>query len=391
MGNTNFWCCKNKITEKEVRFNEQIDDNNDISFAKTSLNIKNKKFSSWLNQGNVINYFKGNIKETEYKIEREKMEEFIVDKDDIIRAEKIYIELNNTENFNYLISKYSFDDDDTLKNFMLKIVDLNFCEENQIFASGDSNSIKKIQFNRDNLKELVILRRHPNKFITRPLGYFHSVTDNKIFIAYEHYQNSLEYFISNKSLDFVNKMKILKNILELAKFLQTEGLFSLDLNIRNLRFTKKYLLKFCSLENSFDINSDLEFTKFTKFISNKHIHLAPEIVLERFHEASWLTVSWSIGIIISMLFSDRIFEYEEKFKKIYEAGSIPSILYEGIENIFIRCMVLGILRIEPYERPSLIDIIDVYNELLEKLKDNLHDVEILKLRYEKEDFESNIY
>ena len=70
-----------------------------------------------------------------------------------------------------------------------------------------------------------------------------------------------------------------------------------------------------------------------------------------------------------MIFSNPIHHMShDKLSQSFKDQKIPEILYQNVENIFIKSMIVGILRIDSLERPNVFEIIDVYNKLAKELK-----------------------
>ncbi len=107
---------------------------------------------------------------------------------------------------------------------------------------------------------------------------------------------------------------------------------------------------------------------------------APEYIVSK--QFTWQSDLWNLGIISSQLFSDALEVFKdiktsikENHDKLIEdirefylnsTNSLPDICWE-IENIFIKSIVMGILRKNYEERPSIFEVVEVYNELVNYL------------------------
>ena len=65
---------------------------------------------------------------------------------------------------------------------------------------------------------------------------------------------------------------------------------------------------------------------------------------------------------------------------------MPEVFIKDVKNVFIKAIIVGLLRINPYERPNIFQVIDVFNQLIEKLGMD----EIYKIAYSRTDVLSNI-
>lgn len=243
-----------------------------------------------------------------------------------------------------------------------KLRDLDFIESNQSYH------------NRDTFKELRIIRNHPHWLLNKCLGYF--IEDNsKIYLVYSYLDYSIRNLLLEEKLSRLeNKISLVKNILELVKFLHCEGIISLDLSIDTVRFNETGYLKLCSFQNSVDNFSLYDIDRHVRFFQKnvttfdkvfKDIHFSPEILLKTSKEPKWQSDIWSLGILIAMIFSERIFEFNGEIVETYNNRKIPENFYNSIKHIpHIQSIVVGLLRFDYNQRPNIFEVIDSFNNLL---------------------------
>jgi hypothetical protein len=216
------------------------------------------------------------------------------------------------------------------------------------------------------IKELISIIDIKSKYISKPKSYF--IENKVVYILFKNYEMSLLDMLQNYSIDFVNKVKILKMILEVVKSLHTKGVVSLRLSPHSFKLSKNLSLKYDS-EMFFNIQFQ---KKINSLFNSKYKHsdkyISPEIYLLQLSDISWHSDIWSLGILISLLFTSKIPENNKTLIEYYKSGIIPREFYKYIDNIFIQSIVLGILKLNPYDRPNIFEIIDNYNNLIRLLK-----------------------
>lgn len=249
----------------------------------------------------------------------------------------------------------------TQRKFILKAMDFNISETQDI-----KEKELALHRNKNLFKELRIIRNTSSRFINKCKGYFINEHEKRIYLVYEHFDHSLENFIRNKTFDFENKIKFFKTLLELVKMLHCSGIISMDLSVKNIFFTNKFALKIAKFIKSINTKTNYDLDRLFTFTKDHlNIFTAPEIYLNNFSQISWQSSIWSLGVTLSMLFSDRVFDINPL--ENYKQDNIPDILHTNIENIYAKSIIIGILRLNPIERPTIFEIIDTYNSFISKL------------------------
>jgi serine/threonine protein kinase len=176
----------------------------------------------------------------------------------------------------------------------------------------------------------------------------------------------------------------MKNLLHELMVYHCKGIISLNLSVNSLRFTpNEYYLTQCSMGNSINMFSEFDIDRNSIIDKSKFdLHTSPEIILNKVEEINWHSDIWSLGIILAMVFSDKLFETtNDELESFYANKKIPEIFYSNIKNIYIKAIIIGLLRIDPYERPNIFQIIEIYN----KLVIHLEMTDKYKLEYTKSD------
>lgn len=220
---------------------------------------------------------------------------------------------------------------------------------------------------QNNVKELRIIRQHTSNYFAKCKGFFINELEERVYLMYDFYPHCLEEFIRNESLNMINKVKLIKLILECVKDIHREGIISLNLSIQSLRFSNDLKLKIVSFGNSLDMASKYDVDRKGVITKNNDIFCPPEIHLNKFSKLGWHADIWSLGMIIAMLFSNRIFE--EEIGKIvnffYDRDLIPEFFFTHIENVHVKALVIGMLRLEPEDRPNIFEVIDMFNHFID--------------------------
>jgi serine/threonine protein kinase len=259
--------------------------------------------------------------------------------------------------------------------------------------------LKEIQFHepgtlsyhrsRNIFKELRITKKHRSEFYEQCRYYTYRKDIKVVYLIYNYYHHSLANFIKGHNLDFSNKMSLMKNLLEALLVTHINGIILLDLSINSIRFTSdSFAMLFCSFGNSIDMSSEYDVERSSIIDKNSYtVHTAPEIMLKNIDDISWHSDIWSLGIILSKVFSDTIYEItKDEIVESYRLNKIPDIFVKNIKNVYIKAIIVGLLRINPNERPNIFQIIDVYNQLVERLEMQ----DIYRIMYSRTDVLSKI-
>jgi len=270
-----------------------------------------------------------------------------------------------------------------------------------------------VNLQKDILKELLLkLSVRDMSKITRCKGYYIDYKNKRIYFVHKLYDFSLYDLENNESIDlpYEKRLNIIKELLKNLDCLHTDRIFNLNLTLNNIKITKKNKIKFASLKNGIKIDSENKFIKqiYSKFhfgsIFNSKINFPPE-----FYDLKNKTINninldceenlirifsaidiWSFGVIMSLIFSDKDIlrknlleinfnknELHSAYERIdyiscnlidafYKQKKIfPEALFKNINTInnYIRGIVIGILRYNPEERPSLRDMIYLFKNL----------------------------
>jgi serine/threonine protein kinase len=243
--------------------------------------------------------------------------------------------------------------------------------------------------NRNLLKELRIIKSHSYDIMNECSRYIIDGTKNTIYLVYEYHLHSLESLIKGNNLDFANKLRVLKNLLEAVKQLHTNGILSLDLSAQSVRFTaQEFHMVLCAFGNSIDMSSINDIERNSIMIRSKfNIHTAPECYLRKLEDINWHSDIWALGILLGQLFSEQIFDMKEaELVQYYKQKKIPELFYSEIKNVYIKSIVVGLLRVSPLERPNIFQIIDIYNSLMS----HLEQPQVMHIEYAKADVLSTI-
>lgn len=253
------------------------------------------------------------------------------------------------------------------KKFILKTINLDYSNSTII----DEPNPYEYYVNRNIFKEIRLTKMHIFRCLVPCKGYYVDNEKARIHFVFEYFPTSLETFIKSKSLNFINKMRLFKNLLEAVLELHVEGIASLDLSVNTLRFTaKKFNLKLVTFGNSLDMSSTVDIDKATIVNRKAHtVHTPPELFLNNLEHLNWHSDIWSLAIVISMMFTDKLYNIDQSELLLdYKVGKVPEQFYQTIDNQFLKAMIVGMLRIEPSERPNIFELIDVYNQLIKKVE-----------------------
>lgn len=390
MGARNAICCSRESVKNEKQTEERF---LPVSSLNPQLNIKHEdqieeetenlqKFS--FSYDNILKYISTSYEIT-YKNESQILEKLPVLKinfedlstiQPVQERETVFLWTKTTSDYK-------------TKKYILKALRFNYDEAK--ISPRDIKHKYPLQYfiNKNIFKEMRIIRNHKNlaPWYAKLLGYVIDENNYKLYFVYEYYENSLEKFIRQKTLDFNNKIRIMRMTLELIKNMHCDGIISLDINTSSIRFTQNYNLKLVSLGNSFDMKSVYDIDRNSKMerSSNTQTCLPPEIVLKHLEKINWHSDIWSLGVIFSLMFGEQgtkeIENLNANMLSYYKEAKVPEFFYESIDNVYLKAIVVGMLRIDPIERPNIFEVIDVYNTFVK----HMNFEECYHLSYTKEE------
>ena len=184
-------------------------------------------------------------------------------------------------------------------------------------AKGSRLCYLKSIDNESQLKEtyrnFVIENRYKFSFVLLCKGYIH--LNERITLIYPYVNNTLSMLIENDSLDFTDKIVTMKNLILALKQLNDNLLSIENLSERNIQFYgKKFKLKITNIKYSTNSKKEIK----------------------------------ELGQVLLKLFSSNND-------------------YKNIQNLYIKAFIVGLVREDENELPSIDEIITIYNMLIEKL------------------------
>lgn len=259
---------------------------------------------------------------------------------------------------------------------------------------GQNNDMKLEirRFNRRLIKEVKLFtnRDLQNRYIPKCHGYFIDDEMRRIYVAYDHFDKTLDMFLRNRLLkSFHNKVRVLKSLIEVMIHLHSKGVVSLDLSPFSIGFSDKgNVFKLLTFGNSVKLDENSSILRESlldrlsfDFFTAPEIFLNTEIML-RF---AWAPDIWSIGVIAMCLFhkNDRFYEdflgdeskFQSKEQDLYEKNGVfnSNVFFNyfdvtKIENVYMESLISAVLRPDPIDRPNIFEIADMYNNIVDALK-----------------------
>ena len=193
--------------------------------------------------------------------------------------------------------------------------------------------IKQLLFNNNNnhlieqhipsFEALQLSIQHSFTFINKCKGYItSSSTEHSIYLLYPYIQTSLNDLINENSLDFVNKLMLTKKIIVAYKEVTEQQLTLKELNVNKIRFygKNKQNIKIFGIEKVSNENG------------NSNVYY--------------------LGNTLLCLFTNSTGDYND------------------IRNVYIKAFIIGLLRTNEKEIPTINDIVNVFNTLVLHLNIN---------------------
>ena len=127
--------------------------------------------------------------------------------------------------------------------------------------------------------------------------------------------------------------------------------------------------------------NSVNFDKSLGFLNNKAnyttvINVAPELLFQG--DVYWHCDIWSLGILITQLFTgvtsylfeekkekETVEEFRDSIIENFKNKKIPDII-DKIEDVFIKAIVVGMVRYNPEERPNIFKFADTFNMYLKR-------------------------
>lgn len=281
----------------------------------------------------------------------------------------------------------------------IKVID--FSEEARKDTNRNYETYKK---NKRIIKELLLNQKHKHRASPQIIGYFVDERQQRFYLMYENYETQVsDLFKNNKFGSFINKIRLLKNFIEIIISLHSTGIVSYDIHPSSIGLTYKQnaikLLTFC---NSVKVNEKLDIFHESWFdratfdmFTSPEIYLNKEIIIKY----SWAADIWSLGVLCSCIFQEgdegaalkvfkRNFEADEvniyADNGIFHYGKMYELLcLDKVENAYVRAFICSMISPDPTLRPNIFQIADNYNKLIGQLK--------LDSEYQLVYLEENVY
>lgn len=270
-------------------------------------------------------------------------------------------------------------------------IDLNFLKVIDFYRLEDLDLASKYERTRKNkrtIKEIVLLKNFKSRAAPLLLGYTADEECQRIYMIYEYYETQLYDLIKHNKLGtFYNKIRLLRNLIEILMSLHSTGIVSYDLHPVSIGITlSDNVIKLMTFGNSLKFNDSMSLMHETCFDRSLFdMFTAPEVYYNREIKlkSSWSPDIWSLGIISACIFqSNDTGSAFKTFKKNYEAeestiysengifdfGRFYQILNaDSIENPFFQAFVATLISPNPDGRPNIFQVADNYNKLTELL------------------------
>ena len=217
-------------------------------------------------------------------------------------------------------------------------------------------------------EEISILRKLNHENIVKFFGFFE--TNNQLLIKMEYIKyGTLSHWIKNHNkISEEEASIILRHVLSAVIYLHSKHICHRDIKLENILVMKNDIIKIIDFGFAVKCNKD----SYQKLFCGTPSYMAPEILNKKKYSPYYSDI-WSLGVLFyAMIYGKFPFDYNNKdiddeFEEITE---INIKFYdeindnENIKNIFKRIFIL-----EPKERVSLNEILDILFKNIKKYKD----------------------
>lgn len=260
----------------------------------------------------------------------------------------------------------------------------NFSPDLLKLSENDAVRVKGIKSNKRLLKEYLILDHCQARFISKPLGYFNNKESQKIYLMYEFVNKRFHDLLKEQSLGpFLNRLRLVKNIIDIIIYLHTNGIISLDISPFSIGVTgEKHETKILTFGNSIKLTGEaydvLRESWFDRSLFD--FFTAPEIYLNKSNllRYIWSADIWSLGILFYIMFRDDYSQFylkldetfADKEHEIYtdDREYVAEKFFEifdmnQIKNPLIKALITSMVKMDFIERPNIFEVADNYNKI----------------------------
>lgn len=290
------------------------------------------------------------------------------------------------EGRNFIITR-DFIENNSKRDLFIKVIDFTILKQYNM-GNNFTDDLQIENFHKMNkkckrlIKEIILLKEYRFRFFEQPIGYFQD--KSKIFVIFEKVDYSLKELIINELGPFLNRLRLLKSLIETIIELHSKGIVSLDISPTEIGYNKDLKqIKLLSFGNSIvlkDSNSDILVESW--FSREKFsFFTAPEVYtnLKQVVKYIWSLDIWSLGMLTYCIFTENESKFldnlddlfKENEKQLYTDKfnydkflSIIDFSQTKIENVFIRAMISTMLKPGNNERSNIFQIADSYNKII---------------------------
>lgn len=189
---------------------------------------------------------------------------------------------------------------------------------------------------------------------THPFNSLKLVLSDKIKICKKKIEEMLQEDDVSNRIEFLDYSKLFMN-----EQIKNEAIYQSTINFFKLIQTN------VTQENEYNLFQTPEFCYYS-YTNSKEFPLYSED--EENLNACYYTDIWQLGVLISCLFSNKVFNIPiDEFIEDYKANNIPNELISSITNNYIVAFVLCLLQIKRERRPNIFEVAAGFNSLVDKL------------------------